>query len=487
MGNGLLKKLKTGFVGLGLIGASYFNAKAQENSISRYDELNKLGFVEAMYLRYESKPNEKYTPKYNTIAHKMLMIEDSGKVCSYPPLRKLDEVIDYSKKFIKKTHYTKQELSDLSKKIYLTINAVDFNLAHDSEEGAFLMMPTLEACYIYSLYYLAVGEANNLPFYAVNFEKNIEYTNFIFKERSLGHIFIRYDPDGKHDVLNSNAQVNQGDINIEATAGEIQKSQNGEYSDNYYINKYELPTISLKKGISLVNLNEKRLLELAYGKRSFKNIVYAAKVKIRLEDNLDKEIKDCKLYRDPSYGYKSPATQSQNEECWKKNNLKFRQDSIIKENNKLINESIKSFDKIIESNPNSFLAHYCKGSGYLFLDTKDSSIFSKEISENKNFVIKKAIESYIKASELAPNPEIYKKIANLYYLLDKEGCYKDLEYITKAINLVNENIKKEKNLEKLKDLKDRLEILNGNKKEIEKDYEPKKWYFNRCDTTKKSK
>src|SRR3989344_4138712 len=151
----LIQKLKTGFIGLGLIGASYFNSvKAQENSISRYEELNKLGFVEALYLRYDSGSRKKYIPKYNTTSHKMLMIGDSGKVCSYPPLYKLDAAILLSKNFIKKTHYTKQELS-----------------------------------------YLAIGQANNLPFYAVNFEQNIEYTPFIFKERSLGHVFIRYDPD----------------------------------------------------------------------------------------------------------------------------------------------------------------------------------------------------------------------------------------------------------------------------------------------------
>ena len=102
MGKCLLNKLKIGFAGLSLIGASYFNpVKAQEKDSLRYEALDKLGFVEALYLRHDPKPNEKYIPKYNTTAHKMLMIEDSGKVCSYPPLRKLDEVIDISKKFIK--------------------------------------------------------------------------------------------------------------------------------------------------------------------------------------------------------------------------------------------------------------------------------------------------------------------------------------------------------------------------------------------------
>ena len=138
----MLRKTLTGILlGASLIGASHFNfVKAQEEDSLRYEKLDKLGFVEALYLRYDPKPNEKYIPKYNTTAHKMLMIEDSGKVCSYPPLRKLDEVINISKKFIKKTHYTKQELSDLSKKIYSTINSVDYYLAHDAEEGALLMI-----------------------------------------------------------------------------------------------------------------------------------------------------------------------------------------------------------------------------------------------------------------------------------------------------------------------------------------------------------
>ena len=91
MGKGLLNKLKLGFAAVGIAGLSYFNSvKAQKEDSLRYEKLDKLGFVEALYLRHDPKPNEKYTPKYNTTAHKMLMIEDSGKVCSYPPLRKLD-------------------------------------------------------------------------------------------------------------------------------------------------------------------------------------------------------------------------------------------------------------------------------------------------------------------------------------------------------------------------------------------------------------
>lgn len=478
----LIQKLKTGFIGLGLIGASYFNSvKAQENSISRYEELNKLGFVEALYLRYDSGSRKKYIPKYNTTSHKMLMIGDSGKVCSYPPLYKLDAAILLSKNFIKKTHYTKQELSDLSKKIYSTINSVDYHLAHDAEEGAFLMLPTLEHCYIYSLYYLAIGQANNLPFYAVNFEQNIEYTPFIFKEKSLGHVFIRYDPDGKHDPLNKNNPINKGDINIEATTGEIQGK---EYSDEYYIDKWGIPETTLKKGISLMNLNEKKLLELEYVKRGFKNMLYIDKIKNNFEDEIDKEIKDCNSYKDPFYGFKSPATKSQKEECLKKNNIEFRRDSIKREHAKIINESLKDFDRIIESNPNSFTAYYCKGIGYEALCSGDYGASDDE--DDKNFTLK-AIENYIEASKLVPTPEIYKKIAFKYYNLDKEECYKDIEYITKAINLVNENIKKEKNLERVKDLENKLKEFESNKEDIEKSYKYYKHNLNGCNKIKNSK
>ena len=489
----MLRKTLTGILlGASLIGAPCFNANAQEDSISRYEKLDKLGFVEALYLRYDPKPNEKYIPKYNTTAHKMLMIEDSGKVCSYPPLRKLDEVINISKKFIKKTHYTKQELSDLSKKIYSTINSVDYYLAHDAEEGALLMMPTLEHCYIYSLYYLAVGEANNLPFYAVNFEQNIEYPlitwkenfigkerTFVLKEKSLGHIFIRYDPDGKHDVLNPNAQVNKGDINIEATTGEIQTNE--EYSDTYYIDKYNLSNNQLKKGISLTNLDEKRLLEIAYIGKSLNNIKYANKIKNRFEDKLDEEIKNCNSQKDPVYGFRLPATKSQREECLKENNIEFRKDSIKVEHAKLINASLKDFNKIIESNPNSFRAYYCKGIGYKLLC---SGNWGAELNkEDKNFILN-SIENYIKASKLVPTPEIYGEIASNYYSLSKDGCYKDIEYITKAINLINENIKKEKNLERTKDLENKLKELENSKKQIE---ESSKYHYKWCDKMKNSK
>ena len=48
---------------------------------------------------------ENYIPKYNTIAHKMLMIEDSADNIpfnTYPTLRTLDNLIDNAKIILKK-------------------------------------------------------------------------------------------------------------------------------------------------------------------------------------------------------------------------------------------------------------------------------------------------------------------------------------------------------------------------------------------------
>ena len=441
----LMQKLKTGFVGLSLIGAPYLNSV---------------------------KVQEDYQPRYNTIAHRMIMIEDSGIAGSYLSLKKLDEAIDLSKKFIKKKYYTKRELSDLSKKIYSTINSVDYSLAHDNDEAP-LFRGNLPTCYLYSLYYLGIGQANNLPFYAVSFEKKIiEGPAELIVGGSLGHMFIRYDPDGKHKSANTNDPVNKGDENIEANIGKIQDKEY--YSDDYYIKGHDLP-----KG-SLINLDEKKLLKEAYLLRGAKTIMYANKIKDKLKDDLDKEIEDCKRYRDLYYGYNSLATENQKEECLKKKNIEFRKDSIGKWHIKLINKALKDFDEAIKLDPNSFGAYYCKGRAYESSGTKDFEL--------------KSIENFIKAAEIAPSPWIYRDIAFTYSSLDKDGCYKDIEYITKAINLAKENVKKAENLKKyridikyfeyLSDAKyfeNILEILERNKEVIEENW---KYHFKWCDEIK---
>ncbi|KHO54307.1 MAG: hypothetical protein QT10_C0017G0002 [archaeon GW2011_AR19] len=237
MGKGLLNKLKLGFVVIPLAFLDLNSVKAQANE--NFDFLN---------YRF------KYAPKYNTIAHKMLQIEDSTllnyisssekrfyypELGAFPSLKTLDSLVDNSKNYIrKKENYTKEEINEISKDIYSEIIKIFPDIKKERGE--------IDLCYRTSLIYLAIGEENKIPFYAS------------LLPGTPDHIFIRYDPDGQHDPLNQNNSVNERDINIESTTGEIGNS------DDYFINKKCLSKESLEKNPWLKNLNEKELIGLAY-------------------------------------------------------------------------------------------------------------------------------------------------------------------------------------------------------------------------------
>ena len=255
MKKNLLNKMKLGLAGLSLIGFSYFNANAQEN----------------------------YQPKYNTIAHKMLMIEDSVDDIpnnTYPTLKTLDNLIKNAENYLPKktyspfTNYTKEEIKEISKQIYYQIvygNMPDINQRNDF-------------CSKSSLVYLAIGQVYNLHFYASMLPSDIE---------RRGHIFVRYDRDGKHDPLNPNNPFNKGDINIETTEGEIEDEK--KFSDEFYMKNYYLKKESLEKNNYLRNLNEKELLSKAYSERmTFFFLEKDKKRKLTIQD-FDAAIKDYNL------------------------------------------------------------------------------------------------------------------------------------------------------------------------------------------------
>ncbi len=229
----LIQKLKTSFIGASLIGALYFNANAQE------------------------KNNEdNYKPKYNTIAHKMLMIEDSADNIpnnTFPTLKTLDNLIDNAKNYLPKkagitpyADYSEEEIKEISKQIYHQI--IYGNMPEINQREDF--------CYRASLVYLAISQVYNLHFYAFMLPLDIN---------KMEHMSIRCDKNGKHDPLNSGNPVNAGDINIEATAGEIQSQEN--FSDEYYMKKHCLKKEDLEKNNYLKNLNERELLSIAYSQR----------------------------------------------------------------------------------------------------------------------------------------------------------------------------------------------------------------------------
>ncbi len=181
-----------------------------------------------------------YTPKYNTIAHKMLCIEDSLRIKIpdykiFPDFRTLDIMIDNSKIYIpQKKYYTRAELNEIAHNIYTDI-LTQFSDVYKKRD---------DVCYRNSLVFLAIGEANNLPFYGV-----------VVPEYPVSHVVVRYDPDGKHNAMNINDPVNKDDVIIEATMGVI-------IPEIHYIN-----TRNLKKGILLKNLTEDELFSTVYAIR----------------------------------------------------------------------------------------------------------------------------------------------------------------------------------------------------------------------------
>src|SRR3989338_2371593 len=196
MEKGLLNKLKIGFAGLSLIGASYFNSVNAQTS------------------------EKNYISKYNTIVHKMLQVEDGLKLDikkstngqkwteenfkAFPSLQTLDSLIDESKCYIKqKDNYTKKDIEKISENIYSNILKKFPNIKEREK---------IDLCYRTSLIYLAIGQTNNQPFYGVVVRGVME---------TPSHMFVRYDSDGMHDPVNPGNLINKEDINIETTTGKV--------------------------------------------------------------------------------------------------------------------------------------------------------------------------------------------------------------------------------------------------------------------------
>ena len=219
----LIQKLKTGFIGLGLIGASYFNpVKSQEN----------------------------YQPKYNTTTH--YIIKEIQKEDAYINLKTLDKIINESKTIVAKKNYTEKEAKDLMEKINSRI--IEKYPKLDDEK---------QSCYYKSLTYLAIGEANNLPLYGVIVPS---------------HMFIRWDSDGKHNpmgiALNSkfidpeDYSVNAGDFNWDKNSFKNKTDQDYLFEGYLECGKEPFGYGEIRNGTYLKNLNKNELLSVAYQQES---------------------------------------------------------------------------------------------------------------------------------------------------------------------------------------------------------------------------
>ncbi|MBI2003969.1 hypothetical protein HYS72_00715, partial [Candidatus Pacearchaeota archaeon] len=313
----LIQKLKTEIIGISVMGSLLF-------SCSDNSKLSPEGV----------SSGEKNTE----IAYKIIQIENgiNNKNNSFLTAETLDSLIYNSKNYIgplgvsfgeKKEFYDEEDLKKISKKIYSEIN------------GAKGIKKIDEECYRNSLIYLAIGNAHQIPFEIVDLGE---------------HLFIQYNPDKKHDALNPNNPLNEGDINIETTTGEIQESQNGKYSDAYYINEFTLKKESLEKRIHFKNLNEKELL----------SVVYTQTAGICLKKNMKNQ-------------------DNEENDNWRKKAIEYCAEAIKLDSN---SQSAYLTLGIAESMKNEFPVSYA---GH-----------------------KKAIKYFKKASELFPSAKIYYQIGN---------------------------------------------------------------------------
>jgi len=362
----ILNKLKMGFTTLAFLGfASFSNLNAQEN----------------------------YQPKYHTIVHKILQIEDSVK-SSYPNFETLDKLIDNSKKYIpQKDNYTKEEIKEISKKIHENTNK---ELPDISKREDF--------CHREALCFLAIGKENNIPFYASE-----------MPGRPKGHMIIRYDPkrDG-HDPINPNNPINKGDINIEVTKGEIEEGE--KYSDEYYKKKYRLTNESLEKSNSLRNLNEQELFSLPYLQRA--GHFYELK-------EFDKSLKECN---------KALNLNSKISEIYETKGLIF----YSKEDYK---KAIKNFNKSIELNSVSPELYGKRSMCYAKLENYKKSI--EDLTTGINLIEK------WKEQEEFPRDLGTLDAWKMKYLHNRHICYKrignkkeaknDLEKLNQIIELYEKN------------------------------------------------
>ena len=369
----LVQKLKTGLIGISAISSLLFSCS--DNS--------KLG-----------SEGVSSGEKSNKIAYKIIQIEDDIDTIPFNTilsLKTLDSLIDNSENYIeKKEFYNEKDLEKISKQIYLEINKI---------KG---IEKITEPCYTNSLIYSAIGNAHQIPFEIVDLGE---------------HLFIQYNPDKKHDVLNPENSVNEGDINIETTTGEIQEIQNGKYSDTYYINEFALQKKGLEKRIFFKNLDEKELLSVVYAQTA--------------GNYLKKNIKN-------------------------QNNIK---------NDNWRKKAIEYCNKAIELDSTS-------QSAYLTLGIAESMKNEFPVSYTGQ---KKAIKCFEKALELSPSAKIYCQIGNSYSELGFRKIA--IENYTSALNLIYESRKEfNKPEDYLKNLETeclffraRMYEILGNEKDAEKD------------------
>ncbi len=216
-----------------------------------------------------AKAQDTYTPKYNTIGHEAIRIYKGEESQKY-----LDNLIDSTKFLFIKKNFSEKEGRNLMIKID---SILDKNFKYLNESST--------PCFDKSLGYLAIARKNNLPL------------EMVCVPRLGGHVYLRWDSDGKHNPLNQEDIINKGDFEWEATSGKF-------VIDNQYKTSL-ISNNSIKKGIYLTNLTDSQIIGKAYyakavklaNKREFENAIKKFDLSLNLDSN------DVKSYYSKGFCY----------------------------------------------------------------------------------------------------------------------------------------------------------------------------------------
>ncbi len=288
------------------------------------------------------KAQDNYTSKYNTIGHEAIRIYNGEESQRY-----LDNLIDSTSFLFTKKNFSEREGRNLMIKID---SILDKNFKYFNESSTH--------CLDKSLGYLAIARKNNLPL------------EIVYVPKLGGHVYLRWDSDGKHNPLNSDDIINKGDFEWEATSGKF-------VIDNQYKTSL-ISNNSIKKGIYLTNLTDFQIISKAY---------YAKAVKFANKGEFENAIKNFDLSLDlDSNDVKSYYAKGF---CY----------------NKLgeYNEANKYFNKALKLNPEAEI------------------YFSKASNHRDMFENKKAISCYDSVIEIS------KKIMNETYSYTEKERMRELK------------------------------------------------------------
>jgi len=291
------------------------------------------------YLFDNIKRTNNYRPKYQTIAHEFLDLEKDFEVTD-ADYQILDDIIDEAKQKIEvKPMYSHNEAVTILKTIYSILKERGFEYEKNGLLNHGLKTKKID-CDNYSIIYLAIAETLNLPIFAVNAPE---------------HIFIRWDPDGKHDAQHPSNPVNKSDFNFETTAGSIKNTCI--LTDDYYKFRFNIADKSIAAGVFLKNLNRNETLAIQYNNRG---IAWEEK------GNLDSAIEDYN--QAIKFNPKSSAAYNNRGNAWnKKGNF---------------DNAIEDYNQAIILNPKSSAAYNNRGIAW-----KEKGNFDNAIEDYNQAII----------------------------------------------------------------------------------------------------